>query len=76
MSPMQYLRGVRLDRAREDLQAGVGTVSDIAYQWGFTNLGRFARAYRERFGELPSDTLGPGLTPSAPRRTGPHSWSD
>ncbi|MFG2632007.1 AraC family transcriptional regulator [Streptomyces sp. NPDC048473] len=57
MSPMQYLRGVRLDRAHEDLQAGVGTVSDIAYEWGFTNLGRFARSYRERFGALPSDTL-------------------
>ncbi|GAA2345911.1 AraC family transcriptional regulator [Streptomyces violaceusniger] len=74
MSPMQYLRGVRLDRAHADLRAGVGTVSDIAYQWGFTNLGRFARAYRDRFGELPSETLGPGFTPPA-RRAGPHSWS-
>lgn len=67
MSPMQYLRRVRLDRAHEDLRAGTGTVSDIAYQWGFTNLGRFARAYRERFGEFPSDTRGLGPGSSTPR---------
>ena len=33
------------------------TVSEVAYRWGFTHLGRFAGAYRERFGETPSQTL-------------------
>ena len=56
-TPMRYLRQVRLDRAREDLAQAHGTVADIAYYWGFTNLGRFARAYRGRFGELPAATL-------------------
>lgn len=57
LSPMQYLRQVRLDRVHDDLAAGAGTVSDIAAYWGFTNPSRFARAYRERFKEFPAATL-------------------
>ncbi len=60
-TPMTYLREVRLRRAHEDLVAaspGDGTrVSDVAYRWGFGNLGRFARAYADRFDLLPSETL-------------------
>ncbi|WIX83200.1 AraC family transcriptional regulator [Amycolatopsis carbonis] len=57
MTPMTYLRRVRLERARQDLRASSGSVSDIANRWGFSNLGRFSRAYREQFGETPSATL-------------------
>jgi AraC-like DNA-binding protein len=57
MSPMQFLRRERLCRAREALRDGRGPVSTVAYDWGFSNLGRFARAYQAQFGELPSDTL-------------------
>lgn len=57
LSPRKLLQQIRLDRAREDLLAKNGSVSDIAYHWGYTNLGRFARAYHDRFGEFPSDTL-------------------
>jgi AraC-like DNA-binding protein len=61
MTPLQYLRQVRLSRAHEDLLAskhrdGV-TVSTIANRWGFTHLGRFAQDYRSRYGESPSQTL-------------------
>ena len=56
-SPMRYLAQCRLERARSDLQDGAGTVTDIAYRWGFGNLGDFAARYRERYGELPSETL-------------------
>jgi transcriptional regulator GlxA family with amidase domain len=35
----------------------VTTVSQVAGRWGFLYLGRFAAAYREKFGERPSDTL-------------------
>jgi len=59
MSPTDYLRDVRLNRVREDLlseRALQTSIADIAFSWGFTHLGRFAKSYQERFGELPSET--------------------
>jgi AraC-like DNA-binding protein len=65
ISPMRYLRQVRLDRAHDNLAQATGSVADVAYHWGFTNPGRFARAYHDRFGELPAGTLNRGrATPS------------
>jgi AraC-like DNA-binding protein len=56
MSPMAYLRQVRLMRVHEDLHAGrAATVTEAAHRWGFTHLGRFAADYRAKYGELPSD---------------------
>lgn len=55
-TPMGYVRSVRLDRVHEELRAGASGVTETAYRWGFTHLGRFATAYRERFGVLPSET--------------------
>lgn len=58
-TPMAYLRGRRLEAAREDLLAaepGEG-VAAVAMRHGFSHLGRFAAAYRARFGEAPSATL-------------------
>ncbi|MET9435358.1 AraC family transcriptional regulator [Streptomyces sp. NPDC006551] len=60
MSPMAYVREVRLDRVHEELRAadpGELGVSEVAWRWGFTHQGRFAGWYRERFGETPSQTL-------------------
>jgi AraC-like DNA-binding protein len=34
------------------------SVSNVAHRWGFVHLGRFSSAYRRRYGELPSQTLG------------------
>ena len=61
MTPTEYLRSVRLDRARADLAAGGPgvTVAGVAARWGYASPRRFAARYRERFGELPSATLGP-----------------
>jgi AraC-like DNA-binding protein len=58
-SPMKVVRDVRLDAARQSLvHAGERErVADIALGSGFGNLGRFAIAYREKFGESPSETL-------------------
>ncbi|WP_158290230.1 AraC family transcriptional regulator [Ramlibacter sp. WS9] len=57
ISPMRYLQQCRLERARADLLDARASVTEIAYRWGFGNLGDFAARYRERFGEKPSETL-------------------
>lgn len=59
LTPMEYLREVRLRKVREELIAARTdqTVSDIAQAWGFTHLGRFSQIYAQRFGESPSQTL-------------------
>ncbi len=60
VSPVTYLRDVRLERVHEDLiQADPrhDTVADVAYRWGFWHLGRFAAEYRRRYGQPPSKTL-------------------
>lgn len=58
VSPMAFLRTVRLEEARRSLQSpGETSVIDIALACGFQSTGHFARRYRERFGELPSATL-------------------
>ncbi|MFG3493466.1 AraC family transcriptional regulator [Streptomyces sp. NPDC047886] len=60
MTPMAYVRDVRLARVREALlgaEPGAATVGETAWRWGFTHLGRFAAQYRDKFGETPSQTL-------------------
>jgi AraC-like DNA-binding protein len=59
-TPMAYLRSIRLELARTELaKAGQprGSVATVANAFGFGHLGRFARDYERRFGELPSQTL-------------------
>lgn len=60
MSPMTYLREVRLGRAHDELRYGDPadvTVATIAHRYGFLHPGRFAALYRRRYGESPSQTL-------------------
>jgi AraC family ethanolamine operon transcriptional activator len=60
LTPMTYLMRLRLHRVRQALLAasqGSTTVSAEALEWGFWHFGEFSRAYKECFGELPSDTL-------------------
>jgi transcriptional regulator GlxA family with amidase domain len=60
VSPMTYLRRLRLDGVHRELSKAEPwqvNVSETALRWGFAHLGRFAGAYRERFGVPPSQTL-------------------
>jgi AraC-like DNA-binding protein len=58
VSPMRYLRELRLDRVRYELRSGrVARVGESAQRWGFTHAGRFSIEYKRRFGESPSATL-------------------
>jgi transcriptional regulator GlxA family with amidase domain len=59
-SAMRYARERRLDHVRACLlmsDPAVTRVTDVATRYGFWELGRFAQAYRRRFGEHPSKTL-------------------
>ena len=58
-TPMALLRTVRLERVRAELETVPPSenIAGIAFKWGIVHLGRFARDYRRRFGELPSHTL-------------------
>jgi AraC-like DNA-binding protein len=63
MSPMTYLRRLRLAKAHEDLRhpdTSDRTVTQIANRWGFLHMGRFAAAYRTRYGHSPSHILRTG----------------
>jgi AraC family ethanolamine operon transcriptional activator len=51
----ERLQDVR--RALSDSGTGQATVASIATEYGFYELGRFAGAYKEAFGEVPSETL-------------------
>lgn len=53
-SPQQCIRTMRLLRARQLLEQGAGTVSEICFQVGYGNVNAFARAFREEFGVPPS----------------------
>ncbi len=60
LTPVAYLIRLRLHRVRQGLLAatqGTTTVSIEALRWGFWHFGEFARAYKDCFGERPSDTL-------------------
>jgi AraC-like DNA-binding protein len=59
VTPMQYLRNARFDRARDALRRAQSeeSITAIAMAWGFSHMGRFSIEYRKRFGERPSETL-------------------
>jgi AraC-like DNA-binding protein len=59
-APMAYVQQVRLGRAHDALRRADPqrvTVASVAHRWGFAHLGRFASAYRKKFGVSPSVTL-------------------
>jgi len=59
-SPKRYLTRRRMEAVRTALERarpGQATVTRIATDYGFFELGRFAGVYTSLFGERPSDTL-------------------
>jgi ABC-type sugar transport system substrate-binding protein/DNA-binding response OmpR family regulator len=55
MSPVELLRKVRLNRARILLQTTDKTVSEVAYEVGFSAPSYFSKCYKDEFNELPTD---------------------
>lgn len=58
MSPKEFVQRHRLARARELLEVRdpATPIYQIAYETGFSQLGRFAARYRAMYGESPSET--------------------
>jgi AraC-like DNA-binding protein len=54
-STHEFIRAYRLKRAAQLLQNRAGTVSEICYDVGFNSLSHFAKAFREQFGQSPSE---------------------
>jgi AraC family transcriptional regulator, ethanolamine operon transcriptional activator len=60
VSPMAYLKALRLQAVRTQLQLtdpAAIAIAEIAHRFRFNSLGHFSRDYKTMFGELPSDTL-------------------
>ena len=70
VKPVAYFRSLRLTAARRALLGPhrTMTVQDVAAQFGFGHLPRFAQEYAQMFGELPSQSLARG-------RWVPRSWA-
>jgi AraC-like DNA-binding protein len=60
LTPLEYLRQARLDRAHRELQAATiadTTVAAVAARWGFPHHSNFSAAYLRTYGCSPSITL-------------------
>ena len=57
-TPRECLTEIRLAGVRTELASGSArSVTDVALKWGFTHFGRFAAAFRRRYGVPPSSLL-------------------
>ncbi len=54
-SPVELLRKMRLTKARDMLTASDKSISEIAYEVGFSAPAYFTRVFREAFGESPTE---------------------
>jgi AraC-like DNA-binding protein len=90
--PIAFLRHRRLCAIHSALRApkDIRTISEVAMQFGFQNLGRFAGYYHRLFGEYPSETRSkelavsntakshvrsPSIVSPAPRKLSPREVS-
>lgn len=57
LSPIEYIRSVKLDRALELLEKSDLNVAQIAYMTGFGTPSYFSRLFKSRYHQLPSEYL-------------------
>ncbi|WP_347921796.1 ATP-binding protein [Pontimicrobium sp. SW4] len=53
-SANQLITEIRLNEAHRMLTLKTGTVSEVAYSVGYSNLSYFTKSFKEKFGKLPS----------------------
>lgn len=57
-TPLEFIRGLRLERVRDDLEnpaLAARTITEIAFRWGFSSAAHFSRSFRDRFGGSPRE---------------------
>lgn len=57
LSTTHFIRNLRLEKARDLLEANAGNVTEIAYQCGFNSPSYFSKTFTEHFGKAPSEFL-------------------
>jgi transcriptional regulator GlxA family with amidase domain len=65
MSPLQYQKQLRLQRARVELLAAPGDVAAAGYAVGYDSPSQFSREYRRQFGAPPGQDAARLLTAPA-----------
>ena len=54
MSPMNYVKNLRIKKAKEMLRSDHGSITDIAFSLGYSNIYDFSRDFKKRTGTPPS----------------------
>jgi AraC-like DNA-binding protein len=67
-APLDYLNGLRVDRALDLLKTTQLSVADISYACGFSSSQYFATVFKRQFGRSPSTARGyEAATPAGPK---------
>jgi len=55
ISPRQYLRNLRMERARSLLQTSFLSVKEVTFHIGLTDVSHFVRDFKKHYGMTPSE---------------------
>ncbi|MBU2062731.1 MAG: AraC family transcriptional regulator, partial [Bacteroidetes bacterium] len=54
VSVNEFIRNVRLEKAKELIQLGDNNINEISYKVGFASPSYFTKCYKAKFGHLPT----------------------